>query len=176
MATINMTRMAETVMISDGLYSFTCTVDEFLEKNKGNALGFVREASKKTPGDYIQGVNIYCGKSAATKVDYTKDLSEKELKQFKSIRAKIKKSLKGAIELEFIVDQQGFLDALQKGFTACETTTKKVKTAVEDSLFDEIGIALPSTKLEAKTETEAEEETETEEETEEETETEEEEE
>ena len=176
MATINMTRMAETVMISDGLYSFTCTVDEFLEKNKGNALGFVREASKKTPGDYIQGVNIYLGKRASKKVDYTKDLSEKELAQFKSIKSKVKKSLKGAIELEFVIDQQGFFDALAKGFAACETVEKKVRTSIINSLFDEIGSALPSTEPEIEAETETETETETEAEEEAETETEEEEE
>lgn len=156
MAKINMTRVEETITISDGLYSFTCTVDEFIEKNKGSALFFVREASKKTPGDYVQGVNIYCGKSAATKVDYTKDLSEKELKQFKSIKAKIKKSVKGAIELEFILDQQGFFNAVHKGFTACELTTKKVEDRIINSLFDEIGSALPSTEPETETDTEEE--------------------
>lgn len=165
MATINMTRTAETVTISDGLYSFTCTVDEFLEKNKGNALGFVREAVKKNPGDYVQGVNIYCGRSAATKVDYAKGLSEKELAQFKSIKSKIKKSVKGAIELEFILDQQGFFDAVKRGFAACEMTTGKVEKAVVNSLFDEIGESLPTSDIKPETETETEE-TETETETE----------
>ena len=148
MATINMTRTNETVTISDGLYSFTCTVDEFIEKNKGSALSFVREASKKTPGDYIQGVNIYLGKRAATKVDYTKGFNEKELAQFKSIKAKIKKSVKGAIELEFILDSQGFFDAVKRGFAACEMTTGKVEQAIVNSLFDESGSALPYIKLE----------------------------
>lgn len=144
MATIIATRLDDTLTISDGLYNFTCTVDEFIEKNKGNALGFVREASKKTPGNYVQGVNIYCGKSASVKVDHTKGFSEEELAKFKSIKAKIKKSIKSAIELEFVLDQMGFLDAVERGFAACEATTKKVQTAVTNSLFDEIGKSLPS--------------------------------
>lgn len=156
MATITAVRNGETLTITDGLYNFTCTVDEFIEKNKGNALGFVREASKKTPGDYVQGVNIYLGKSTAKKVDYTEGFNEKELKQFKSIRAKIKKSVKGAIELDFVLNQQDFFEAVQRGFAACEKTTKKVETAVSDSLFDEIGKALPEIEPEAETETETE--------------------
>ena len=165
MATITAPRMNETLTISDGMYYFTCTVDEFIEKNKGSALSFVREASKKTPGDYVQGVNIYCGKSASMKVDYAKGLDEKELKQFKSVRAKIKKNIKAAIELEFVVDQQGFFDALAKGFAACETVKEKIRTRIINSLFDEIGESLPTPDIKPETETETEEtETETEEE------------
>lgn len=162
MATITAVRKEETITISDGIYTFTCSVDEFIEKNKGNALGFVREASKKTPGDYIQGVNIYCGKTASKKVDFTKGFNKKELDQFKSLRAKIKKSIKGAIELQFVLDQQGFFDAVQKGFTACELTSEKIEIAVSDSLFEEIGKFLPKTEPEAETETEEETEIETE--------------
>lgn len=156
MAKITATRTNETLTISDGIYSFTCSIDEFIDKNKGSALSFVREASKKTPGNYIQGVNIYCGKPAAKKVDYTEGLNEKEIAQFKSVRAKIKKNIKGAIELEFVVDQQGFFDALKKGFTACELITKKVEDRIINSLFDEIGSALPEIEPEAETETETE--------------------
>lgn len=126
------------VTITDGSITFTSTIGQFVQKNKGGALRCVRHAAQTDTGTFTQGVNIYTGKATgSSKTDWTKDLTDAQKEKFSAIRRKIKASVTGGINCRLLKYEDELDTSLGALLTAHKVTDREIARALCGSIRDE---------------------------------------
>jgi hypothetical protein len=126
-----------TVTITDGNITFTSTIEQFVQKNKGGALGFVREAAKTDTGTFTQGVNIYMGKAGSSKTNWTENLTDAQKEKFSILRRKIKAAVAGGINCRLLKYEDELDTSLEALLTAHKVTDRAIARALRGSIRDE---------------------------------------